>query len=171
MSTEVRQKIPVPRRSFLWSLNETSGEILMHVGPTEFTPSANDRIVRSIERGPVAAGRQAVGHDSLGLRRSDEDLGAALGDLLGCGGADERFGRRVGVEHAKQPGAEPSSHGSSGCREQRTAKDTQVCEDAASDSRWRVGVGHGGRLPTQPGHFKARSTSRPPPCLTSRPGA
>ena len=30
-ATEVRQKIPVPRRSFLWSLNETSGEILMHV--------------------------------------------------------------------------------------------------------------------------------------------
>lgn len=51
MSTEARQKIPVPRRSFLWSLNETSGEILMHVGPTEFTPSANDRIVRSNDRG------------------------------------------------------------------------------------------------------------------------
>ena len=51
MSTEVRQKIPVARRSFLWSLNETSGEILMHVGPTEFTPSANDRIVRSNDRG------------------------------------------------------------------------------------------------------------------------
>lgn len=50
-ATEVRQKIPVPRRSFLWSLNETSGEILMHVGPTEFTPSANDRIVRSNDRG------------------------------------------------------------------------------------------------------------------------
>src|SRR5262245_55395730 len=51
MSTEARQKIPVPRRSFLWSLNETSGEILMHVGPTEFTPSANDRIVRANGRG------------------------------------------------------------------------------------------------------------------------
>jgi major vault protein len=51
VSTEVRQKIPVPRRSFLWSLNETSGEILMHVGPTEFTPSANDRIVRANGRG------------------------------------------------------------------------------------------------------------------------
>src|SRR3954452_21895760 len=51
MSTEVRQKIPVPRRSFLWSLNETSGEILMHVGPTEFTPSAHDRIVRANSRG------------------------------------------------------------------------------------------------------------------------
>lgn len=51
MTTEARQKIPVPRRSFLWSLNETSGEILMHVGPTEFTPSANDRIVRSNDRG------------------------------------------------------------------------------------------------------------------------
>ncbi len=50
-SAEARQKIPVPRRSFLWSLNETSGEILMHVGPTEFTPSANDRIVRSNDRG------------------------------------------------------------------------------------------------------------------------
>lgn len=50
-ATEARQKIPVPRRSFLWSLNETSGEILMHVGPTEFTPSANDRIVRSNDRG------------------------------------------------------------------------------------------------------------------------
>lgn len=50
-ANEARQKIPVPRRSFLWSLNETSGEILMHVGPTEFTPSANDRIVRSNERG------------------------------------------------------------------------------------------------------------------------
>lgn len=48
---ETRQKIPVPRRSFLWSLNETSGEILLHVGPTEFTPSANDRIVRASERG------------------------------------------------------------------------------------------------------------------------
>ncbi len=44
---ENRQKIPVPRRSFLWSLNETSGEILTHIGPTEFTPSANDRIVRA----------------------------------------------------------------------------------------------------------------------------
>src|SRR3954462_13254016 len=51
MSTEVRQKIPVPRRSFLWSLNETSGEILTHIGPTEFTPSANDRIVRANGRG------------------------------------------------------------------------------------------------------------------------
>ncbi|NJK32656.1 MAG: hypothetical protein HC927_09730 [Deltaproteobacteria bacterium] len=48
---ENRQKIPVPRRSFLWSLNETSGEILTHIGPTEFTPSANDRIVRANERG------------------------------------------------------------------------------------------------------------------------
>ncbi|MEZ4473610.1 MAG: hypothetical protein R3F60_23035, partial [bacterium] len=51
MSVETRQKIPVPRRSFLWSLNETSGEILTHVGPTEFTPSANDRIVKSNGRG------------------------------------------------------------------------------------------------------------------------
>src|SRR3954464_12542434 len=51
MTAEVRQKIPVARRSFLWSLNETSGEILMHVGPTEFTPSANDRIVRANGRG------------------------------------------------------------------------------------------------------------------------
>ena len=51
MSIENRQKIPVPRRSFLWSLNETSGEILTHIGPTEFTPSANDRIVRSTESG------------------------------------------------------------------------------------------------------------------------
>lgn len=51
MSVETRQKIPVPRRSFLWSLNETSGEILTHVGPTEFTPSANDRIVRANNRG------------------------------------------------------------------------------------------------------------------------
>jgi major vault protein len=50
MSIENRQKIPVPRRSFLWSLNETSGEILTHVGPTEFTPSANDRIVRANDR-------------------------------------------------------------------------------------------------------------------------
>ncbi len=48
---ENRQKIPVPRRSFLWSLNETSGEILTHIGPTEFTPSANDRIVRANNRG------------------------------------------------------------------------------------------------------------------------
>lgn len=48
---EDRQKIPVPRHCFLWSLNETSGEILTHVGPTEFTPSANDRIVRSNGRG------------------------------------------------------------------------------------------------------------------------
>ena len=47
---ENRQKIPVPRRSFLWSLNQTSGEILTHVGPTEFTPSANDRIVRANNR-------------------------------------------------------------------------------------------------------------------------
>ena len=51
MSIENRQKIPVPRRSFLWSLNETSGEVLTHVGPTEFTPSANDRIVKSNGRG------------------------------------------------------------------------------------------------------------------------
>jgi hypothetical protein len=51
MSSDTRQKIPVPRRFFLWSLNETSGEILTHVGPTEFTPSANDRIVRLPEGG------------------------------------------------------------------------------------------------------------------------
>lgn len=55
MSPEIRQKIPVPRRSFLWSLNETSGEILTHVGPTEFTPSANDRIVRANDRGGFEA--------------------------------------------------------------------------------------------------------------------
>jgi hypothetical protein len=55
MSPENRQKIPVPRRSFLWSLNETSGEILTHVGPTEFTPSANDRIVRANDRGGFEA--------------------------------------------------------------------------------------------------------------------
>src|SRR6476620_425601 len=54
-NNEARQKIPVPRRSFLWSLNETSGEILTHVGPTEFTPSANDRIVRANERGGYEA--------------------------------------------------------------------------------------------------------------------
>jgi len=52
---ETRQKIPVPRRSFLWSLNETSGEILTHIGPTEFTPSANDRIVRANDRGGYEA--------------------------------------------------------------------------------------------------------------------
>lgn len=51
MSSEARQKIPVPRRFFLWSLNETSGEILTHCGPTEFTPSANDRIVRLVPGG------------------------------------------------------------------------------------------------------------------------
>src|SRR5579864_7782191 len=51
MTAENRQKIPVPRRSFLWSLNETSGEILTHIGPTEFTPSANDRIVKANDRG------------------------------------------------------------------------------------------------------------------------
>ncbi|RYE93709.1 MAG: hypothetical protein EOO75_03770 [Myxococcales bacterium] len=45
------QKIPVPRRYYLWSINESSGEVHTHVGPTEFTPSANDRIVRSSERG------------------------------------------------------------------------------------------------------------------------
>lgn len=45
------QKIPVPRRYFLWSINESSGEVITHVGPTEFTPSANDRIVRTNERG------------------------------------------------------------------------------------------------------------------------
>ena len=44
------QKIPVPRRYFLWSINESSGEVHTHVGPTEFTPSANDRIVRTNER-------------------------------------------------------------------------------------------------------------------------
>ncbi|MGF1468855.1 MAG: hypothetical protein ACFCGT_22245 [Sandaracinaceae bacterium] len=53
MTSDTRQKIPVPRRFFLWSLNETSGEILTHVGPTEFTPSANDRIVRLPEGGNV----------------------------------------------------------------------------------------------------------------------
>jgi major vault protein len=50
VAIENRQKIPVPRRSFLWSLNETSGEILTHIGPTEFTPSANDRIVKANDR-------------------------------------------------------------------------------------------------------------------------
>ena len=51
MSIENRLKIPVPRRFFLWSINESSGEVLTHVGPTEFTPSANDRIVRANDRG------------------------------------------------------------------------------------------------------------------------
>ncbi len=68
MSIENRQKIPVPRRSFLWSLNETSGEILTHVGPTEFTPSANDRIVRStaaggFEQAPMEARPFVVARD------------------------------------------------------------------------------------------------------------
>ncbi len=65
---ETRQKIPVPRRSFLWSLNETSGEILTHVGPTEFTPSANDRIVTSNQRGGYVAAKMearpfVIAHD------------------------------------------------------------------------------------------------------------
>jgi major vault protein len=47
------QKIPVPRRSFLWSINESSGEVITHVGPTEFTPSANDRIVRASDRSGI----------------------------------------------------------------------------------------------------------------------
>jgi hypothetical protein len=51
MSNENRLKVAVPRRMFLWSLNESSGEIITHVGPTEFTPSANDRVVRSNNRG------------------------------------------------------------------------------------------------------------------------
>lgn len=45
MSNESRLKVPVPRRHFLWSLNESSGEVITHIGPTEFTPSANDRAV------------------------------------------------------------------------------------------------------------------------------
>ena len=68
MTAENRQKIPVPRRSFLWSLNETSGEILTHVGPTEFTPSANDRIVRAnatggFEQAPMEARPFVVARD------------------------------------------------------------------------------------------------------------
>ncbi len=68
MTVENRQKIPVPRRSFLWSLNETSGEILTHVGPTEFTPSANDRIVRAnasggYEQAPMEARPFVVARD------------------------------------------------------------------------------------------------------------
>lgn len=51
MSNENRLKVAVPRRMFLWSLNESSGEVITHVGPTEFTPSANDRVVRSNNRG------------------------------------------------------------------------------------------------------------------------
>lgn len=47
MSNESRLKVPVPRRMYLWSLNESSGEVITHIGPTEFTPSANDRVVVS----------------------------------------------------------------------------------------------------------------------------
>ncbi|MBX3187500.1 MAG: hypothetical protein KF819_10820 [Labilithrix sp.] len=85
MSTEVRQKIPVPRRSFLWSLNETSGEILMHVGPTEFTPSANDRIVRSNDRGgfeqaPMEARPFVMARDGEYVVLSNPVIGGALDD-------------------------------------------------------------------------------------------
>jgi major vault protein len=51
MSNENRLKVPVARRMFLWSLNESSGEVITHIGPTEFTPSANDRVVRSNGKG------------------------------------------------------------------------------------------------------------------------
>jgi major vault protein len=47
MSNETRLKVPVPRRMFIWSMNESSGEVITHIGPTEFTPSANDRVVQS----------------------------------------------------------------------------------------------------------------------------
>lgn len=47
VSNETRLKVPVPRRMFLWSMNESSGEVITHIGPTEFTPSANDRVVQS----------------------------------------------------------------------------------------------------------------------------
>ena len=85
MTAENRQKIPVPRRSFLWSLNETSGEILTHVGPTEFTPSANDRIVRAnatggYEQAPMEARPFVVARDGEYLLLSNPVRGDASED-------------------------------------------------------------------------------------------
>ena len=85
MTAENRQKIPVPRRSFLWSLNETSGEILTHVGPTEFTPSANDRIVRAnatggYEQAPMEARPFVVARDGEYLLLSNPVRGDATED-------------------------------------------------------------------------------------------
>src|SRR5262245_36920157 len=101
MATEARQKIPVPRRSFLWSLNETSGEILMHVGPTEFTPSANDRIVRSNDRGgfeqaPMEARPFAMARDgeyvvlSNPVKDTAHDTDAAKNGTFIAGGNKEK---------------------------------------------------------------------------------
>jgi hypothetical protein len=92
MSSESRQKIPVPRRSFLWSLNETSGEILTHVGPTEFTPSANDRIVRSNERGgfeqaPMEARPFVIARDGEYVVLSNPAKGASPGDETAANGS------------------------------------------------------------------------------------
>ena len=85
MTAENRQKIPVPRRSFLWSLNETSGEILTHVGPTEFTPSANDRIVRAnatggYEQAPMEARPFVVARDGEYMLLSNPVRGDASED-------------------------------------------------------------------------------------------
>lgn len=71
MSIENRQKIPVPRRSFLWSINESSGEVITHVGPTEFTPSANDRIVRANERGGLETAPQLEARPFIVARQGE----------------------------------------------------------------------------------------------------
>jgi hypothetical protein len=56
---------------FLWSMNESSGEVITHIGPTEFTPSANDRVVQSNALGGYEPPQSATARPFLVAREGE----------------------------------------------------------------------------------------------------
>ena len=45
MAEHTTEKVPITDREYLWAKNVDTGEVALHVGPTQFQPSAADRIV------------------------------------------------------------------------------------------------------------------------------
>jgi len=59
------EKVPITDREYLWAKNVDTGEVALHVGPTQFQPSAADRIVIDDGKGgfmdaPTAQPRRMV---------------------------------------------------------------------------------------------------------------
>ena len=65
MSEHSTEKVPITDREYLWAKNVDTGEVALHVGPTQFQPSAADRIVIDDGKGgfqdaPTATPRKMV---------------------------------------------------------------------------------------------------------------
>ena len=115
MSIENRQKIPVLRRSFLWSLNETSGNP-PPVGSTEFTRAPTTASSARTSARRFSSRRRWAGPSSSRRRRGTSCSPTRCGRRVrgvptGCVPGGNKEKRAAARHHAHHRGAVPSRSG------------------------------------------------------------